>query len=159
MADFDNDQTFLARSQRFLQNRVIPWYRDIVCAWPADLRKFSTELLLAGIFLGLRDLTEATQQGGTYFRIVPFTVTANDEAVLVLDIETQGRVREVSIWMDSAVGMPDPTIRLSTGGGGANGNGVRVTPGVPNELGKVPPNVKLFIASDVTINGYVIERA
>lgn len=159
MADTDNDQTFLARSQRFLVGRVIPWWREIVCTWPPEVRKYANELLLAGIFLGIRDLTEATQQGGTYFRITPFTATANDEAVLVLDIETQGRVREVSIWMDSAVGMPDPVIRLSTGGGGTQGNGVRVTAGVPNELGKVPPNVKLYIASDVTINGYVIERA
>lgn len=159
MADINDNATFIARAQNFLVNRVHPWWRDIVCKWPTDLRKFSSELLLAGIFLSLRDLAEGLQQGGTYFRITPFTVEANSEAVLVLDIETQGRVREVSIWMDSAVGLPDPTIRLSTGGGGTGGNGVRMTPGVPNELGKVPPNTKLYVASDITINGYVIERA
>lgn len=158
MADIDENRTFLARSQNFLMNRVIPWWRDIICQWPVDVRRYSSELLLAGVYLGVRDLVEALQQGGTYFRITPFRVEANDEAVLVLDIETQGRVREVSIWMDSAVGLPDPTIRLSTGASGTAGNGVRVLPGGPNELGKVPPNTKLFLASDVTINGYVIER-
>jgi len=158
MADINEDRTFLARSQNFLMNRVIPWWREVVCAWPEGVRKHASELLLASIFLSLRDLTEAVQQGGTYFRITPFSVQALDEAVMVLDIETQGRVREVSIWMDSAIGMPDPTIRLSTGGGGTAGNGVRMTPGVANELGKVPPNTKLYVASDVTINGYVIER-
>lgn len=116
------------------------------------------ELLLTGIYLTEQKLLEALQQGGNYFRIEPFSVVALDEAVQVLDIETNGRVREVSIWMDSAVGMPDPTIRVSTGASGTGGNGIRVSPGGPTELGKVPPNTRLYISSDVSINGYVIER-
>jgi len=158
MADFDDDRSFISRAQNFLLKRTVPWWREVVCAWPADVRKHATELLLAGIFLGIRDLSEGLQQGGAYFRITPFRVMANDEAVLVLDVEAMGRVREVSLWLDSAVGLPDPSIRLSTSGSGTTGNGVRVIPGGPNELGKVPPNTKLYVASDVTLNGYVIER-
>lgn len=146
------------RAREFFEGLTIPWWRRIVCAWPKELRQFAHELLLAGIYLQLDRLNEALQQGGTYFRITPFTLTAGEAAAQILDIEVQGRVREVSIWMDSAVGGPDPTIRLSTDASGTLGNGVRITPGGPNELGKVPANTRLFASSDTTINGYVIER-
>lgn len=158
MPDIDNDRTFISRASNFFLRRVHPWWQDIVCSWDPALRRHAPELLLAGIFLGLRDIAEGLTQGGTYFRITPFRVVANSEAVRILDIETQGRVREVSIWLDSAIGLPDPVIRISTGASGTAGNGVRISPGGPNELGKVPPDVKLFVASDVTLNGYVIER-
>lgn len=146
------------RARMYFEGTVYPWWQNIVCKWPLELRKFAPELLLAGVYLQLDRLTEALSQGGNYFRITPFQLLANDAAVQVLDIEVQGRVREVSIWMDSAVGSPDPTIRISTDGSGAVGNGVRMTPGGPNELGKVPPETRLYMSSDVTINGYIIER-
>lgn len=148
----------MGRATEFFLRRVHPWWREIVCSWSPELRKYANELLLAGIFLSLRDIAEGLKQGNTYFRITPFFVQANSEAVLILDIEAQGRTREVSVWLDSAVGLPDPTIRISTGASGTSGNGVRVAPGGPNELGKVPADVKLFVASDVSLNGYVIER-
>jgi hypothetical protein len=123
-----------------------------------ELRKHSVELLLAGIFLQLDRLNENSGQGVTYFKLTPFQLVANEAPIQILDVEVQGRVREVSIWMDSAIGFPDPTIRLSTDASGTFGNGVRLSPGGPNVLGKVPPNTRLFASSDVTLNGYVIEQ-
>lgn len=136
-----------------LLRRALELLQQVGCGKPS-----ATELLLAANVLSTQDLLHAVEQGGTYFRISQFTSTANGEAVQILDIETQGRVREVSIWLDSAVGGPDPVIRLSEKASGSVGNGVRMAPGGPNELGKVPPNTTLFLSSDVTINGYVIER-
>lgn len=148
----------IERAKEFFESTAVPWWRRIVCAWPEQLRPFAGELLLAGVYLQLDRLNEALAQGGTYFRITPFQLVANLPAIEILNIEVQGRVRDVSIWMDSAVGGPDPTIRLSTDGSGTFGNGVRLTPGGPNELGKVPPNTRLFASCDVTLNGYIIER-
>ncbi len=153
-----SNNSILERAKSFFEGTVHPWWKNILCKWQPELRKYSSELLLAGIFLSQRDLIEALQQGGNYFRITPFHLRAGAEATKVVDIETNGYVREVSIWMDSAVGLPDPTIRLSTGASGTVGNGVRVTPGGPNELGKVPPNTRLFLSADIDINGYIIER-
>jgi len=157
MASIDSP-TFLNRAQEFFEGRVYPWYQRVICAWPANVRVHASEALLAALLLSNRELVESVQQGGNYFNITPFTVVANGEAIRVLDIETQGRVRDVSIWFDSAAGAPDPTLRLSTNGSGTAGNGIRLAPGGPNELGKVPPQTMLYIASDVDLNGYVIER-
>lgn len=146
------------RARMFFEEQVHPWWRAIVCRWEPALRKFAPELLLAGIYLQLDRLNDSVSQGGQYFRISPFTFTAGGAPVQVLDVETQGLVRDIAICLDSAVGMPDPTIRLSTDASGTAGNGVRMQPGAINELGKVPPNTRLYVSSDVTINGYIIER-
>jgi hypothetical protein len=148
---------FTSRAKEFFEGRVLPWWRNIVCAWPPELRKHTTELLLGAILLSLRELTEAVNQGGNYFNITPFQLIANAPSTKVLGVEVQGRVRDVTIWLDSALGGPPVTMRIGTSDSGA-GNGVRCTPGVANELGKVPPQTQLFASSDVTINGYIIER-
>jgi hypothetical protein len=146
------------RARTFFEEQVHPWWKSIACRWSPELRKHAVELLLAGIYLQLDQLNTALSQGGRYFRITPFSLVANELPVQVLDVEVQGVVRDVAICLDSAVGLPDPVIRLSTDASGTVGNGVRMEPGRINELGKVPPNTRLFISSDVTINGYVIER-
>lgn len=148
----------ITRARDFMEQRVHPWWQGVVCAWSPELRKRGAELLLAGIFLQLQKLREALQQGGTYFRITPFSLVANAQAIRILDIEVQGRVREVSIWMDSAIGLPDPVIRISTDASGSAGNGVRMAAGSANELGKVPANTTLYASADVNLNGYIIER-
>lgn len=150
--------TVVKRAAEFFSGTVSQWYQEVLCKLVPD-RQHQSNALLAGIFLQLQALNEGLQAGGTYFRIAPFRVEANGEAVLVLDNDSQGRIREVSLALDSAVGGPDPTIRFATSGGSPNGNGVRLTPGIINPIGRVPPNEKLFVSSDTTINGFIIEVA
>jgi hypothetical protein len=149
---------FLSRTKEFLEGKAYPWWRDIICKWEEQAKTNAASLLLGGILLKLSELTETMGQGGLYWRITPFTSVGGQQAIKVIDIEVQGRMRDCSIWVDANIGGPMPTIRLSTGGSGGGG-GVSIVPGGPNELGKVPANTKLFISSDVTVNGYIIERA
>lgn len=94
------------RAREFFERTVHPWWQRIVCSWPVELRKHSIELLLAGIFLQLDRLNENSGQGVTYFKLTPFQLVANEAPTQILDVEVQGRVREVSIWMDSACSTP-----------------------------------------------------
>lgn len=149
---------FLQRAQSFLMDRAYPWWRNIICKLEEGAQRNAVALLLSGILLKLTELNETSAQGGVYWRCTPFKLTANDEPVRILDIETQGRVREVSVWMDSAILGPPPTIRLSAGASGGGG-GILIGPGAPNELGKVPANTTLYMSSDTDISGYIIERA
>jgi hypothetical protein len=152
------DFRVVTHARAFLEEHVHPWWQSITCRWGPELRTHAVELLLAGIYLQLDRLNTVLSRGGRYFRITPFSLVANGPPVQVLDIEVQGAVRDIAICLDSAVGLPDPVIRLSTDASGTAGDGVRMEPGRINELGKVPPNTRLFISSDVNINGYVIER-
>lgn len=151
---------FLTRAKLFFEERANPWWEHIVCKWSEARRRFVPELLLSAILLQLQQLNESQQQG-TYWRATPFTLIAGDEALRVLDIETQGRVREVDIWMDALpLGAPFPTIRLSTSASGSSaGGGIQMQTGTGNVMGKVPPDTKLYLSSDTTISGYIIERA
>lgn len=153
-----NSDALLSRAKDFFTRNVAGWFNDVLCK-VIPRREDQSVALLSGIYLQLQALNEGLQAGGTYFRITPFSVAANSEAVRVLDKDSQGRIREVTVCLDSSLGGPDPVIRLATSGGSSNGNGVRLTPGVFNPLGKVPPDTSLFVASDTNVNGFVIEVA
>ena len=144
----------LERAQQFFAESVPKFYNEVICKMPG----LRVESLLTGIYLQLQQLNEGLQSGGTYFRISPFRCEAGGEAVMVVDNDSQGRIREISLAFDSGVGGMDPTIRLSVGGSGLS-SGVRLKSGEVNPLGRVPPNTKLFVSSDIAINGYVIEQA
>lgn len=149
---------FLNRAKLFFETRANPWWEHIVCKWDAARRKFVLELLLSAILLQLQQLNESQQQG-TYWRATPFTLVPGDEPLRVLDIETQGRVREADVWFDALpLGAPFPVVRLSTGATGGGG-GVQMQMGTGNVLGKLPPETKLYLSSDTAISGYIIERA
>ncbi|MDE2022252.1 MAG: hypothetical protein KGI71_05080 [Patescibacteria group bacterium] len=154
----NRDQSFLQRAAEFTNFRVSSFWSQYVDKWPVKGAAV-IPFVLVGIYLKLCELVEDLQQGGTYFRITPFQLLAKAQPMKILDQEQQQRVRDVSIYFDSAVGGAIPNIRLSTGGAGAVGNGVLMAPGQVNELGKVPPDTLLFCSSDTTINGFIIERA
>lgn len=148
-----------SRAKDFLEHRVEPWWQKIVCAWPEAEQKFAIPILLAGILLSLRELIERIGSGGNYFRISPFVLTANAPPVRVVDKETNGLSRRIFAWVDSAIGLPDPRIRIGTSRSSVNGGGVQLTPGVANEVGKVPPNTELWMTSDVSLTVYIVEEA
>lgn len=151
-----NDGNTLRRARDFLETRVIPWWQEVVCKLaPAQ----AISLLLTAIYLQLREMGEQQQFGGTYLRITPYALVANGAAVKVLEKESQGRLRKVSIWVDAATGGPLPTLRISTGATSAAGGGLRVLPGSPNELGEVPFATELWASSTAAVTLYVIERA
>lgn len=149
----------LARAKDFFETRVHPWWRDVVCQWDEENRKLAVPLLLAGIFLSMRELLERIGQGGNYFRISPYKLTANAAPIRVLEKEPNGLSRRVFVWVDSAIGLPDPRIRIGTAKSNVNAGGVLLTPGVANEIGKMPPNNELWMSSDVTLNIYLVEEA
>jgi len=140
----------------YLLGRVKPWLEGIVCdiSPPALV----VPLILSGIYLKLVELV-ALQQGGEVYDIQPVTIPAANQVVLLLDNDSNGRVRDVSVWVDAASGGPLPTIRISKDASGSGGGGVRVSPGTSNELGKVPANVKLYVSSTAAISMFVISRS
>lgn len=148
--------TFLSRASQSLKT-AYEWYVQL-CRTLPEAQPFLTNILLAANFLTLRELVEGMSKTGKLFDIRPYALAANAEAVRVVDIEKQGRPREIAIWVDSAVGLPDPTIRVGTDAGSANAGGLRVKPGDVNELGIVPADTTLWVSSDIAITLYVIER-
>ncbi len=150
--------TFLERARDAIVNEAYPWYQKF-CSWlPPEAQKTIIPILLAANFLALRKLVESIGRSGGLYDIRPYQLTANASAKLIVDVDKQGRPREVAVWVDSAVGLPDPTIRVGVDGGATTGAGIRVKPGDVNELGQVPPDTRLYVASDVDITLYVIER-
>ena len=149
--------SYLSRATSFLVSEAYPWYEKLCRELPVGAREFLTQLLLAANFLALRQLVEGLAKG-TLFDIRPYRLTAGGAATLAVDIDKQGRTRDNAVWVDSAVGMPDPTIRVGTDARSAAAGGVRVMPGDVNELGQVPADTRLYIASDVTITVYILER-
>jgi len=113
-------------------------------------------ILLAGLYFTLREAVTLLGAGGNTLRITGYVLKAG-RPVKVVERDTMGRARTVSFWVDSAVGMPDPSIRLGTASGSSLASGVRLTPGVANPFGKVPPQSELWVASDVDINIFVVE--
>ena len=94
-------------------------------------------ILLAGIFLSMREIATSANFGNTRFDVRP--VNLNTTAIKILDRdEVTRKVRKVSLWIDSASGGPTPTIRVGKGSTSPNGGGVRVNAGQVNELGEVP---------------------
>lgn len=149
----------LSRAKEFFETQVHPWWRDIVCKWDDTQQKFAIPLLLSGIFLSLRELVEKLGQGTQYFRITPFALVANASPARVLQKEPNGLARRVFVWVDSAVGMPDPRVRIGTAKSSVNAGGVLLTPGIANEVGRMPPNTELWMSTDVSLTVYVVEEA
>ena len=114
-------------------------------------------MLLAGIFLQLRELNDAVNFGATKFDIRPVLLTTTAQKIVERDVEK--RVRKVSVWIDSASGGPVPTIRIGKSASSSNSGGIRVNAGQVNELGEVPPDTELYGVASTSIQIYVIERA
>lgn len=115
-----------------------------------------TNILLAGLFFTVREAVSLLGGGGNTLRITGFALKA-DRPVRVVDRDKLGRARNVVLWVDSAVGLPDPSIRLGTASGSAVASGVRLTPGVANPFGKVPSTSELWMTSSVDITVFVVE--
>ncbi len=155
MADIDT--SLIGKSREFLSREIFPFWNEEICKWDEGKRASIIPLMLTGIFLSLRELLRTMQQGGLYWRITPFQISAAGDSVRILDIESQGRVRDVAVWVDSGLGGPNPQLRISTGASGFR-SGISITPGTVNELGKVPSGTQLYAASDFDITVYVLER-
>ena len=140
-------------AEQFLNKYVTAFASKIKATHCADAGLF----LLSAIFLTLNDIKNASNFGLTKFEINPVALDTIPVKILVVD--TQGRVRKVSVWIDSASGGPAPTIRIGKAATSSNGGGIRVIAGQVNELGEVPPDVELWGASSTAINAYIIERA
>ncbi len=146
----------LTAGRDFLAGKAKPWLENFVCdITPPAL---VIPLLLSGIFLKLVELV-AAMQGGDQFDIQPINVAVANQNYQLLDADTRGRTRDVSVWVDSASGGPLPTIRISKDGSGAGSGGLRIMPGQVNELGKVPPDTKLFVSATQPIAMYIIVRS
>lgn len=149
-------RAFLTRAADALVE-AYEWYVSLCKRYP-EMQPFIGNVLLSANFLALRSLLEDGAKTGKVFDIRPYVLRADGAAVRVVDVEKQSRPREIAIWVDSAVGLPDPTIRVGTDAGATSGGGIRVKPGDVNELGVVPPNTTLWASSDVDLTIYVIER-
>lgn len=132
-------------------------YKELMCSVPKGITPGDvTNILLSGIFFTLREGLQQLGFGGNTLVITPFQLEPN-KPVKVLERDKLGRARNVTVWVDSGVGLPDPLIRLSTKSGSALATGVRLTPGIANPFGKVPNSTELWMASDVAIRIYVVE--
>lgn len=130
------------------------WVDDFICNLAADNVANTEAYLLAAMVERLDYLTKATPSGQN-LTITPYTLSGSSQ--LILDKDTLERVRNVAIWVDSAVDGPAPTIRIGTSNA-SSGAGVRINPGQVNELGNVPADTTLYAASDVSITLYLIAR-
>lgn len=148
--------SFLKRALEALV-QAYEWYGALCRRLGVD-PSMLTNILLTANFLSLRQLVEAGKSGET-FDIEGYKLEHDQPATLIADVAKNGRAREIAVWVDSAVGAPDPTIRISTDAARAVAGGIRVKPGDVNELGAVPPNTRLYAASDIDITLYVIERS
>ena len=147
----------LTEGREFMLGKVKPWLEGFVCdiAPPALVMP----MLLSGIYLKLVELV-AQQQGAGFFDIKPVNLATAGTAEQILDVDSNGRIRDVSLWVDSSVGGPAPTIRISKDASGSGGGGIRVNPGEVSELGRIPANVKLFASSDTAgVAMYLIIRS
>ena len=149
----------IERAKDFFENQVFPFWRQVVCKWPEDLRGMVVPLMLGGIFMKLNELVERLGQGSTYFRITPFVLVAGDSAIKVVQKETQGLTRRVFVWVDSAIGAPDPVIRIGTSRASSSAGGVALIPGQSNEIGKIPYDTELWMSSAQNITVYIVEEA
>ena len=127
------------------------WLRDIACKLP-EFNASPAVFLLAGIYLKLTEIAELLGPGENFYRIDHFDIEADAKAKRVLDKDTvNGRVRRVVIWIDSGLGGPVPTIRLSTQASAANSIGLQLVPSTWNEIGRIPANTELYLSSNADI--------
>ena len=148
----------LSKSLETFKGEVIKFADSIICQVvdPAKRPNIPT-YLLAGIYMVLSEMANSLQFGNNYYDIRPVVLAAGVPQQ-ICDVQTQGRVRKISIFTDAATGGPLPTIRISKSGTGSGSGGVRIVAGAISELGEVPANVKLWVTSSAAINLYVIER-
>lgn len=142
----------LAQMKTDLVDRLGPWLFDMVCKMPIGMQANFDRVLLAGIYLKLAEIARGSTFGSNYMRITP--VTLGTSPVKILERDTRNLVRKVTVWVDSSVGGPSPTIRVSASGDGA---GMRINAGSSNVIGEVPPNQELWASSSTAIQAYVVE--
>ena len=154
-----NVTEILHSAVEFLRVKVIPWTDEILCNLVDDRRRLNVPTyLLGGVYVTLKEISNALAFGSHYYNINPVTLTSTGGAVLIVDTQNQGRVRKVSIWADAASGGPLPVLRISKTASGTSSGGIRISPGQVSELGEVPASVRLYAVSSQTITVYVIER-
>lgn len=130
---------------------VESWVREVACNIPMYVAS-PASFLLAGIYLKLVHIAELLSPGDNYFRIDHFTLTANAKAKRIVERDSvNNRVRRVVIWVDSGLGGPVPTLRLSTQASASNSVGLQLIPSTWNEIGRIPPDTELFLSSSVDI--------
>jgi hypothetical protein len=144
----------LERGIDFLINRVYPKWRELCAAIPkgADINTF----LLAGIYFQLNGQSE--QRGGNFFNITPYSLKAN-QPIRVLEKGESDRPRFIRVWVDSAVGLGDPVLRIGTTKGSPTASGVSLSPGVANEVGWIPASTELWMVTDVPLRVYISEES
>ena len=137
-------------ARRFLRDEVIPFSDQFGCQHD----NMALLHLLTAIWFELRGLATSFNFGATRFDVHPVTFETNSKRIL--EKSRDGKVRKVAIWLDSAVGGPTPTIRVSKGG---STGGFRINAGTVNDIGEIAPDIELWATSTANINGHVIERA
>ena len=138
-------------------DRFHQWIRAIVCKLQPAEQAIYDRAILAGIYARLSEIAKASTFGQNAFEIRPYTANATPQKIVERD--TMGRVRKITIWTDAASGGPTPTIRISTSGAGTASGGVRINAGQANTIGEIPPNTELWIASTASMPVYVVEVA
>ena len=130
------------------------WVDDWICALTAAHLPNAEVYLLGGIYEKL-DALAAAQPTGLGLTITPYTL--GTDGIRILEKDTLDRVRDVSIWVESATGGPLPVLRIGLSGASSTA-GVRVIPGQVNDIGIIPADTELFAASSVAITIYVISH-
>lgn len=142
-------------AESFFEKTVYPFWCNLKSK--PQLAVELPAILLTGIFLSLRQAVDRLSNGAFDLNIFPFALQAN-EATRVLEKRSDRRTRRVVVWIDSAVGGPPPTIRVGLRKGSVASGGVFVTPGIQNEIGRVPPDKELWMSSDVPMRVYILEE-
>jgi len=138
--------------------RDLKYAHEILCRRiPAGEMNNAVVYLLSAMLLKLSELTAVQTIGSRSFNITPYVLGTSPTRIL--DTDFLQRTRRVTLWFDSAVGGPFPTIRVGTNVANANAGGVLVQPGTFAEMGLIPFNTKLYAASSRTITVYVVEHA
>ena len=151
-------EDIVSRGGEYLRQSVVGWTDEFVCKVLQARQANAPVYLLSGIYLKVCELVNAMGFGNNFYRITPVSLTAGGEPEPICDVQSQGRVRKISIWVDIATGGPLPIIRISTGASGSSSGGLRIAPGTVSELGEVPANTRLYVASSQDVTMYVIER-
>lgn len=149
----------------FIKGKAVDDFRDsltyakqILCKIiPPNEMNNAIAYLLTAILLKLTDLTAAQTVGTHYFRLTPYALGTT--AVKILDVDFTHKTRKVVLWFDAVkAGNPYPTLRVGPDVNNANTGGVQVAPGTFADFGLVPSDKKLYAASSIPFNMYVIEH-